>query len=116
MNPKLILILALVLGGGLVSCSTMPARTDTKVFDCSNSRLSVVENNVVTGLGSGFSIRAAADSWPALIEKTKPAFAWNGCDMMWIEAGTNDRPQFVLDEACILSAHKPAATMGFGEG
>ena len=50
-------------------------------------------------LGYGFSIRAAANSWPDLVQKLKPAFVWNGRDMIWIETSRDGRPRFVLDEA-----------------
>ena len=100
MKPKLILCLALVLSGGLFGCSTNPPVVETKVFDYSNGD-SPATGVVITGLGKTYTISESADSWPALIKKTKPTFAWNGCDMMWIENDTNGQPQFVLDEAYI---------------
>lgn len=53
----------------------------------------------INGLGKRLSIRVAASSWPELLAKVQPAFAWNGCDMLWIEKDTNGQPLFVLDEA-----------------
>jgi hypothetical protein len=99
MKPKLILGLALVLSGGLFGCSTTPLAAGTKVFNYSTPDSGDVV--ALKGLGKRLSVRVEADSWQALIEKTKPAFAWNGRDMMWIESDTNSQPQFVLDEAYI---------------
>ena len=101
MKPKLILCLALVLSGGLVGCSTNPPVAETKVFDYSIGESPVTDGLVLTGLGKSFSIYAAADSWPALVQKVKPTFAWNGCDMMSIETDKRGQPQFILDEAYI---------------
>jgi hypothetical protein len=98
-KSKLVLCLVLVLSGGLCGCSTTPPAAGTKVFDYSTDCSPASEGLVLKGLGKRLSIRVEADSWPALIEKVKPTFAWNGCDMMWIEKDKLDRPQFVLDEA-----------------
>jgi hypothetical protein len=100
MKPKLILGLALVLSGGLFGCSTAPT-IGAQVFNYSNGDSPVADRVVLTGLGNSYSIYAAADSWPALLQKVKPTFAWNGCDMMWISNNKKGQPQFVLDEAYI---------------
>jgi hypothetical protein len=99
MKPKIILCLALVLSGGLSGCSTTPPATGTKVYDYHSPDSGEVV--VLKGLGNRLSVRVEADSWPAMIEKTRPTFAWNGRDMMWIGNDTNGQPQFVLDEAYI---------------
>ncbi len=99
MKPKLILCLALILNGGLFGCTTTSAATETKVFDYSAPDSGAVV--VLKKLGKRLSVRIEADSWQALVIKTKPTFAWNGRDMMWIENDTNGQPQFVLDEAYI---------------
>jgi hypothetical protein len=99
MKPKTLLFLALVLCGALVGCSSIHPPTGTRVFDYSSEYGG--HALVLKGLGQRLSVRVEADSWQALIEKVKPAFAWNGCDMMWITEDTNGRPQFVLDEAYI---------------
>lgn len=102
MHPKLRLGLALVLSGGLVGCSTTPPAAKTKVFDYSAGGDSPVADGVVIqSLGKDFSIRASADSWPALVQKLKPTFAWNGCDLMWIQNDKGGEPRFILDEAYI---------------
>ena len=49
--------------------------------DTDTARLREPLEKIPDGLG----IRVAAETWPALVEKVKPAFAWNGCDLMWIE-------------------------------
>lgn len=99
MTPKLLLGLALVLGGGLVGCSTATRSTDTKLIESPDAVSLAASREAITDLGTGFSIRAAADSWPALVQKEHPAFAWNGCDLLWIEPGKHGQPQFILDEA-----------------
>lgn len=91
--------LALVLHGGLFGCSTTPTVTKTKVFNYSIGDSPISEGIVITDLGKSFSIHEAAATWPALIQKTKPTFAWNGCDMMWIETNHLGQPRFILDEA-----------------
>jgi hypothetical protein len=101
MKPKLILCLIVVVIGSLFGCSTTPPVTETKVFDYSNGDSPVTDGLVLTGLGKSFSILAAADSWPALVQKIKPTFAWNGCDMMWIGSNKHGKLQFVLDEAYV---------------
>jgi hypothetical protein len=101
MKSKIILCLALVLSGILSGCSSTSLTAGTKVFDYSNSDSTASGSGKIEGFGKGFSIRAAADSWSTLIKIVKPTFAWNGCDMMWIESDRNDRPQFTLDEAYI---------------
>lgn len=55
----------------------------------------------MTDLGNNFSVRESANSLPALIQKTKPTFAWNGCDMMWIGTDQRGNLEFILDEAYI---------------
>ena len=100
MKPKLLLGLALVLSGGLFGCSTTPPAAETKVFDYSSDPIESGAGKI-DGLGKSLSIREEADSWLALVQKVKPTFAWNGCDMMWIENDTNGEPQFILDEAYI---------------
>src|SRR5690242_6621280 len=99
MNPKLFLSLALVLSGGLFGCTTTSAATETKFFDYSTPDSGDV--GTLNGLGRCLSIRVEADSRQALIEKTKPAFVWNGRDMMWVEKDKNGQPEFILDEAYI---------------
>ena len=85
----------------IAGCASKPGATGT-------SGLLNFTNDAVTGssteapiecLGAGLEIGAAADSWPALVEKTKPTFAWNGCDLMWIETGEGGCPYFIMDEA-----------------
>lgn len=100
MTPKLLLGLALVLSGTLFGCSAVAHRTNTQVIETFNNDYSpAASGEVITDLGTGFVIEMAADSWPALVQKAKPKFAWNGCDMMWIEWNKRGEPQFVLDEA-----------------
>jgi hypothetical protein len=94
--------LGLVLVGLMTGCAAQQRSATTKVFDySSNGDAPVSEGAVLTGLGNSFSLRAAADSWPALVKKVKPTFAWNGCDMMWIKQDERGQPQFVMDEAYI---------------
>ena len=100
MKPKHILCLALILSGGLFGCSTNPPAAKTQILDYSIGD-SPAAGIVITGLGKSFSIRESADSWPALIQKTKPIFAWNGCAMMWIETDQRGQPKFILDEAYV---------------
>jgi hypothetical protein len=100
-KPKILPAIALVWSGILFSCSTSPPTAATKAFDYTNADGPFINSHVLTGLGSAFSIRAAANTWPALVQKVKPAFAWNGRDMMWIERDTNGSPRFVLDEAYV---------------
>lgn len=101
MKPKLILLFALVLSGGLFGCST----TETKIFNtASDDGLP----EVINYLGRFYSVRSSADSWPALVRQVKPAFAWNGCDMMWIQYGSNGQPRFILDQAyCYQATNQP---------
>ncbi len=104
MKPKFIFCLTLVLIGGLFGCATR----GTKVLDYSSGDSAVAEENVVLDLGKQFSIRASAGSWEELIQKVKPTFAWNGCDMMWIETDHRSQPEFILDEAYVFqSANQP---------
>ena len=101
LKPKLIPGLALVICSGWLGCST-PRDATTNILDYSAGGGSPVADEVVIqSLGKGFFISVAADSWPALIQKTKPVFAWNGCDLMWIENDKRSEPRFVLDEAYI---------------
>jgi hypothetical protein len=95
MKRKLILCLALVLSGGLFGCSTNPPAAETKVFNYSTPDSGAVV--VLNGLGKCLSVRVEADSWQALIEKTKPTFAWNGRDMMWIESDTKFKREPITD-------------------
>jgi hypothetical protein len=121
MNPNFFRVIALVLSGGLLGCQSTATRSqlagereqfasiyqDEKqptaepvtFLSYSNGDSPVTDGDVVTDLGGGTFIHAAADSWPALVAKVKPMFAWNGCDLLWIEPDTNGQPQFVLDEA-----------------
>ncbi|MHB8519948.1 MAG: hypothetical protein ACYDH9_04235 [Limisphaerales bacterium] len=99
---KIIVCLVLVLSGGLLGCSTAPSEgTGTTLFDYSIGDSSIPQGVVVQGLGKSFSVRTSADSWPTLIQKVKPRFAWNGCDMMWVGNDKRGQPQFILDEAYI---------------
>jgi hypothetical protein len=108
MKPKIPLSLALVWNGLLAGCSSTTPIAGTKVFDDATAGSSISDYPALTGLGSCYSIRMTADSWPALLQKAQPAFAWNGRDMMWIESDTNGQPQFVLDEAYIyLPTNQP---------
>jgi hypothetical protein len=99
---KLLLCLALVLGSGsrAFSGSASPA-TSTEIINYSTGDSPLSDGVVITGLGKAFSTRVSADSWPALVQKLKPTFAWNGCDMMWIERDISAQPKFILDEAYI---------------
>jgi len=99
MKAKLILSLALALGVILSGCSSTSPQTQAKVFDKAGAGSSFMDDAVLMGLGNGFSIRLAANSRPALIQKAEPALAWNGRDMLWIERDTHGQPQFVLDKA-----------------
>lgn len=102
MRTKLLLWLALVWGSGFCAISGDASPTaGTEVFDYSTGDSPLADGVVITGLGKSFSIRASADLWPALVKMVKPTFAWNGCDMMWIERDTNAQPKFILDEAYI---------------
>ncbi|HTB86239.1 MAG TPA: hypothetical protein VK742_21505 [Candidatus Sulfotelmatobacter sp.] len=101
MKFKLILCLALVLSSGFLGCSTISPATKTEVLDYANDNSPDTEEVEVTDLGNCFSIRLAADSWPALVRKTKPRFAWSGCDLMWIETNQQGELQFTLDEAYV---------------
>jgi len=76
-----------------------PSAYGTTFLNYSNRESPEADGIVVTDLGGATFIHAAAASWPALVAKVKPTFAWNGGDLMWIEQDTNGRPQFVLDEA-----------------
>ncbi len=73
----------------------------TEIFDYSTGNSPLADGVVITGLGKSFSIRASADCWLALVKMVRPTFAWNGCDMIWIEKDTNGQPRFILDEAYI---------------
>jgi hypothetical protein len=100
MKTKLILCLALVLSGGSFGCSTTPLTAETKVINYSGD-LTESGPEKIERSGKRLSIRSAADSWSVLIQKVKPTFAWNGCDMLWIEKDKHGQPQFILDEAYI---------------
>lgn len=76
-----------------------PSAYGTTSLNYSNDDSPMMSGVVVTDLGGGGFIHAGADSWLALVEKVKPTFAWNGCDMMWIEKDKRGQPLFVLDEA-----------------
>ena len=102
MSCKFLLWLALVLGAGFraFSSGASPAAR-TQVFDYSTGNSPLADGVLITGLGKRFAIRASADSWLALVKKVNPTFAWNGCDLMWIEKDANGQPRFILDEAYI---------------
>jgi hypothetical protein len=101
MRTKLILCLAVGLSGFLAGCSSAtPIPRKTVVYPSIQNQ-PADEVVVLKELGQRLSVRVEADSWPALLEKVKPAFAWGGRDMMWIEQGANGQPRFILDEAYI---------------
>lgn len=91
------LCLALALSGSWLGCST----NRTRVLDYSAGNSISADDGVLKGLGNGYAIQVAANSWPALVLKAKPAFAWNGRDLLWIRQGPRGEPAFMLDEAYI---------------
>jgi len=92
---------SLILSALLSGCATSPPVAAPKLYDYSADPSSAAEGCVLKGLGNRLAIRVSAESWPALVEKVKPTFAWNGRDLMWIETDLNGQPRFVLDEAYI---------------
>jgi hypothetical protein len=98
---KLILLLALGLAGSFSGCSTLSPANKTVILDYANDISPATDEVVITDLGKKFSIHESANSWPALIRKTKPTFAWNDCDLMWIETNQQDGLQFTMDEAYV---------------
>jgi hypothetical protein len=99
MNCKNILSLGLVFSGIVFGCSTKPPAVGTQILDYRTADADDVI--VLKGLGQRLSVREEADSLDALIARVKPAFVWNGRDMLWVATDTNCRPQFVLDEAYV---------------
>lgn len=88
MNRLLTACLVLLSIGAWTGCSTLP---DTAATPPAPPQ--------ITGLGNTFTISLAADSWPHLVKKAKPAFSWNGQDLLWIQTDAQGRPRFILDEA-----------------
>jgi len=99
MTSRFVLGLIFFLSRILFGCSITAPTAGTKTFDYIKVKASSIEDCVLTGLGHGFSIRAEAKSWRALVQEVKPTFTWNGRDMMSIEYDANGLPRFVLDEA-----------------
>lgn len=52
-------------------------------------------------------IRAEAETFEALVQKTKPDAVWNGRDMLWVEADPGAGTRFVCDRAYVF--HPPGA-------
>jgi hypothetical protein len=78
-----------------------------EIFGYSNGD-PVSGRDIVTKLDRYHSIRRTADSWPALVAKSNPTFAWNEGDAMWIENAPDGNPVFTLDEAYrFQAAHQP---------
>lgn len=99
MKARFLFYLAMVLTAWRGYTANALVNADTKVFNYSVSDSSVADRVVITKLGANFSIRTTADSWLALVRRVQPTFAWNGCDLMWVNDETNGQPRFILDEA-----------------
>ena len=56
---------------------------------------------IIRGLGGQLTIRVAAPSWEALLEKTKPSFLIDEYLMLWIQSDEDGRPKFALDRAFV---------------